>query len=462
MSTERTALLVEDDFASLEALERLVQAAGFTTRTSQTIAQARREIESEVPDFAVLDLDLPDGDGLELIEELLAGASTEIAVVTGHGSINSAVKAIHAGVADYFTKPLDAERFKSFLGSIDRTLSLRREVTRLRADLRRLGRFDGMVGSSKAMQQVYNLISRVARTNSTVLITGETGVGKDLVAQTIHGQSQRADEPFVAVNCGAIQESLIESELFGHEPGAFTGAKGSRKGVFEQARGGTLFLDEITEMSPELQVKLLRVLESRTIQRVGGERTIGVDVRLIAATNRKPDQAVKDGKLREDLFYRLQVFPIRVPSLRERPDDVELLATFFLGQMNEEAGESKRFDQDALDELSRRDWPGNVRELRNAVERAFILAGDRIGPEVVRDDAAAPRRGSAPAGSGSGIGVEVGMSIADAERALIVATLEALDGDKKRAAKQLGISLKTLYNRLNSYGMGRASTRARD
>jgi len=459
MSTERTALLVEDDVASLEALERLVQAAGFTTRTSQTIAQARREIETEVPDFAVLDLDLPDGDGLDLIEELSASASTEIAVVTGQGSINSAVGAIQAGVADYFTKPLDAERFKSFLGGIGRALSLRREVTRLRADLRRLGRFDRMVGSSTAMQEVYNLISRVARTKSTVLITGETGVGKDLVAQTIHGQSQRADEPFVAVNCGAIQESLIESELFGHEPGAFTGAKGSRKGVFEQARGGTLFLDEITEMSAELQVKLLRVLESRKIQRVGGERTIDVDVRLIAATNREPDEAVKDGKLREDLFYRLQVFPIRVPALRERPDDVELLATFFLGQMNEEAGEAKRFDQAALDELSRRDWPGNVRELRNAVERAFILAGDRIGAEVVRDENAPAQAGSAP--RGSGIGVEVGMSIAEAERALIVATLEALDGDKKQAAKQLGISLKTLYNRLNSYGMGRTSARAR-
>jgi DNA-binding NtrC family response regulator len=450
--TGRHALLIEDDVASLEAMERLVQSKGFSTSTAQTLEQARREVDVQVPDLAVLDLDLPDGSGMDLIEELHAGFDTEVVVVTGQGTIDSAVEAIHSGVIDFFTKPLDTERFERFLIGVERTLSLRREVSRLRADLRELGRFDRMVGSSPPMQDVYNLISRVARTESTVLVTGETGTGKDLVAQTIHALSRRADKPFVAVNCGAVQESLIESELFGHEPGAFTGANKRRKGLFEQARGGSLFLDEITEMSPDLQVKLLRVLENRTIRRVGGERTIAIDVRLIAATNRRPDEAVKAGKLREDLFYRLQVFPIRVPPLRDRPEDVDLLATYFLRDLNESGDAAKRLEPAALEDLRLHDWPGNVRELRNVIERAFILAGDRIGPEHVQIDPGRRRNRVA-----QGVGVDVGMSIADAEKLLILATLDELDGNKKKAADVLGISLKTLYNRLNAYGMGRAT-----
>jgi DNA-binding NtrC family response regulator len=450
---ERHALLIEDDVPSLEALERLVQSKGFTTCTAQTLEQARKEIDAQVPDLAILDLDLPDGSGMELFDELHTGFDTEVVVVTGQGTIDSAVEAIHSGVVDYFTKPLDIERFERFLTGLERTLSLRREVSRLRADLRELGRFDRMVGSSAPMQEVYNMISRVARTESTVLVTGETGTGKDLVAQTVHGLSRRADKPFVAVNCGAVQESLIESELFGHEPGAFTGANKRRKGLFEQARGGTLFLDEITEMPPDLQVKLLRVLENRTIRRLGGERTIAIDVRLIAATNRRPDEAVKAGKLREDLFYRLQVFPIRVPPLRDRPEDVDLLATYFLRELNESSEGSKRLDPAALEDLRTHDWPGNVRELRYVIERAYILAGERIGPEHVQIDPGRRRIRVA-----HGVGVDVGMSIADAEKLLILATLDELDGNKKKAADVLGISLKTLYNRLNAYGMGRTVT----
>ena len=450
------ALLVEDDESSLEALDRLVQHHGFTTSSVQTLEQARKEIDVQAPEFAVLDIDLPDGSGLELVEQLRGGFDTEIVVVTGYGSIESAVEALHNGVFDYMTKPLDIQRFERLLTGIKRTVALRKEVSQLRADLRRAGRFDRLVGSSTAMQEVYDLVMRVAGTSSTVLLTGETGTGKDMVAQTIHRMSRRSDEPFVAVNCGAIQPSLIESELFGHEPGSFTGASRMRKGVFEQANGGSLFLDEITEMPAELQVKLLRVLENRMIQRVGGEKTIPVDVRLIAATNRSPEAAVKDGKLREDLFYRLKVFPIRVPPLRERAGDVELLASYFLSELNDQANESKHFEPEALDRLRVHRWPGNVRELRNVVERAFILSAERITPEHVQVEPAS----EVVATSGSGFALEVGTSIAEAEKRLILATLERLDGNKKQAAETLGISLKTLYNRLNSYGLGRAKAGA--
>jgi DNA-binding NtrC family response regulator len=301
------------------------------------------------------------------------------------------------------------------------------------------------------MQEIYDLITRVSPTSSTVLLTGETGVGKDMVAQTIHRLSRRAEKPFVPVNCGAIQPTLIESELFGHEAGSFTGASRTRKGIFEQAQGGTLFLDEITEMQIDMQVKLLRVLETRQIKRVGGEKPIDVDVRLIAATNRSPESAVKDGKLREDLFYRLRVFPIRVPGLRERERDIELLATYFLTELNGDYEQPKRFLPAALDRMQSYDWPGNVRELRNVVERAAILAGERIGPEHVQIEGSADRRRS-----GSEIAVEVGSTIAEAEKQLILATLERLNENKKEAAATLGISLKTLYNRLNVYGIGRS------
>jgi DNA-binding NtrC family response regulator len=270
--------------------------------------------------------------------------------------------------------------------------------------------------------------------------------------------SRRSDERFVAVNCGAIQPTLIESELFGHEPGSFTGANRKRKGVFEQARGGTLFLDEVTEMPPDLQVKLLRVLETMKVKRVGGEKAVDVDVRLIAATNRSPQEAVEQGKLREDLFYRLQVFPIRVPPLREREGDVELLAGFFLSELNETVEEPKQFDAQALDELRAYDWPGNVRQLRNMVERAFILAADKISPDHVRLDPESTKKSHAKVDAPPSI--RVGMSIAEAEKHLIIATLEHLDGNKKKAAEMLGISLKTLYNRLNSYGLGRSRVRA--
>ncbi len=449
------ALLVEDDAASLAALEKLVQAHGFETVAVQTLGQATKEVERRAPHLAIVDLDLPDGNSAKLSEQLSSGFDTEVVIVTGHGTIDSAVEAIHRGVFDYLTKPLDTRRFERVLASVKRTLALHAEVTTLRENLRRMGRFDRLVGSSRVMQHVYDLVSRVARTSSTVLLTGETGTGKDLIAETIHRMSRRAEEPFVAVNCGAIQPTLIESELFGHEAGSFTGATRTRRGVFERAHGGTLFLDEITEMPIDLQVKLLRVLETGTLKRVGGEKVIDVDVRVIAATNRPPERAVEQGDFREDLFYRLGVFPILVPPLRDREGDIELLATFFLSELNDNARDWKRFNAGALDVLRTHRWPGNVRELRNVVERAFILGGSKITADHVRVHAVDERP---PAGSD--LFVAIGTSIAEAEKRLIVATLDQHGGDKKEAADVLGISLKTLYNRLNSYGLGRNKVRA--
>jgi DNA-binding NtrC family response regulator len=365
------------------------------------------------------------------------------------------VRALKSGVTDYLTKPLDVQRFERAVSGIKRSLDLRSELHGLRADLRSQGRFENMVGSSPAMLELYELIARVAPTSSSVLITGETGTGKEMVAQCVHRLSGRARKPFVAVNCGAVQPGLIESELFGHESGSFTGAIRSRRGLFEQASGGTLFLDEVTETPVDLQVKLLRVLDTHCVQRVGGEKTIAVDVRVIAATNRFPEEAVGQGKLREDLYYRLQVFPIRVPPLRLRGQDVARLALAFIEELNQAAGTEKAFDPEALVKLRGYDWPGNVRQLRNVVERAFILAGDRIRAAHVRFG-----MGGSVLPRSARLSLEIGCSLEEAERRLIQATLEHVGGNKKLASRMLGISLKTLYNRLSSYGPGPRSLRA--
>jgi DNA-binding NtrC family response regulator len=310
-----------------------------------------------------------------------------------------------------------------------------------------------MVGSSELMQQVYDLILRVAPTDASVLIVGETGTGKELVAQTLHELSPRAKRPFVPINCGAVPSGLIESELFGHERGSFTGAERRRKGVFEQADGGTLLLDEITEMPIDLQVKLLRVLETGTVVRVGGDQVNRVDVRVLAATNREPEKAVAEGKLRQDLLYRLLVFPIALPPLRQRDDDVTLLSHHFVDALNRRAHATKRFSEAALERLRSHAWPGNVRELKHVIERGFILTtGDEIGADSIRIEGDA--RQTLRAEDGSRLVVEVGASIREVEKRLILTTLERLKGDKKQTADVLGISLKTLYNRLNAYRAG--------
>jgi DNA-binding NtrC family response regulator len=442
-----TALIVEDDADFRASVAALVSRRDFEVREAATLAEARRAIEEEAPDVVLLDLTLPDGDGLALLEEDPLTEHSEFVVMTGDGALETAVEAMRRGALDYLPKPLDRSRLETVLTNVSRTRGLKGEVSELRGELRSLGRFGPMVGRSKAMQEAYDLIAKVAPTESTVFVTGESGTGKELVAETVHRLSGRKDRPLLAVNCGAMSATLIESELFGHEKGSFTGADRRRRGFFEEADGGTLFLDEVTEMPIELQVKLLRVLETGAITRVGATSPTPVDVRIVTASNRDPEEAVGEGILREDLLYRLNVFPVHLPPLRERGDDVELLARYFLDGINEREGTSKRLSDDALRRLQDLEWPGNVRELKNVVERAAILADHVIGPDLLPEPDPARR----PASSAAMLEVRVGSSIADAERRLILATLEQLDGDKKRAAELLGISLKTLYNRLNVY-----------
>jgi len=449
------ALVVDDEADFRESVALLVQREGFAVEEADSLARARERLAASPADVVLVDLGLPDGDGLELVrDEEYAGAA--FVVITGNASVDSAVAALREGAADYLTKPVDRARLAAVLAHVARQRALRTEVSSLRGELRELGRFGALIGRSPAMQHVYDLIARVAPTQASVFVTGESGTGKELVAQTVHAMSKRRDGPFVAVNCGAISPTLIESELFGHERGSFTGADRRRRGYFEQAIGGTLLLDEITEMPIELQVKLLRVLETGCVTRVGSTETLPVDVRVVAASNRDPQKAVAEGILREDLLYRLCVFPIELPPLRERGEDVGMLAEHFLQAVNRKEGSAKCWDAAALAQLRAYQWPGNVRELRNAVERAAILADSALRPD---DLPAGPRPGRGPveaaaASPGAGpavLRVEVGEPIAEAERRLILATLEQLDGDKKRAAELLGISLKTLYNRLAVY-----------
>ena len=405
--------------------------------------------------MVLLDLQLPDGSGLDLLKALDDFPDSEVVITTGHGTIDSAIDAMRGGAIDYLTKPIDLQRLQKIVVKTRRALELRSEVASLRGELRRVGHFGGMIGASAAMQRVYDLISRVAKTSSTVMIVGETGTGKELVAETIHQLSHRAKEPFVPINCGAVSPGLIESELFGHERGSFTGADRRHKGIIERANGGTLFLDEITEMPVELQVKLLRILETGTVTRVGGDQVISASVRVLAATNRDPGQAVRDGRLREDLLYRINVFPIEMPPLRARKGDVTLIAQRFLDRLNQEGGTSKTFTPGALERLEQHHWPGNVRELKNAIERAYIIAGDRIDVDALPLQRLAPVATSSTAPSSDSLGV--GSSIAEVEQQLILATLEHCGGDKKRAAETLGISLKTLYNKLGTYGGAKKS-----
>ena len=364
------ALIVDDDVDALAGLGELVVREGFTTATAANLKQAREQMALQRPDVVLLDLILPDGDGMDLFQDVESRATTEVVLITGHASIETSIEALRLGAADYLIKPVNVKQIRAILSRVARPTDLKKEISVLRGELRSLGRFGRLLGTSPSIQKVYDQIERVAPTVATVLITGESGTGKELVAQTLHDLSRRRKCAFIPINCGAISPQLIESEVFGHEKGSFTGAVREHKGYFERANGGTLFLDEITEMPVELQVKLLRVLEEGTFMRIGSDREIEVDVRIIAATNRNPQDAVAEGKLREDLLYRLQVFPLHLPPLRERGGDVILIADEFLRDMNRVENTNKTFTTDAHEILTRWHWPGNVRELRNVVQRA--------------------------------------------------------------------------------------------
>src|SRR5580698_5946120 len=365
------ALIVDDDPDMVGWLQEVVRLEGFTSSSAQTLQAAREQLSRKRPDVVLTDLRLPDGEGIELARELPPADAPELIVVTGHASVDSAIAALRAGATDYLVKPAELDRVQAVLRHARKTAALRHE-------LRRLGRFGRLLGSAPAMELLYDQMARVAPTSATVLLLGESGTGKELAALTLHELSRRREAPFLPLNCGAVSPQLIESELFGHERGSFTGADRLHKGFFERAHGGTVFLDEVTEMPMELQVKLLRVLETGSFSRVGGVTPIVCDVRIIAASNREPERALADGKLREDLYHRLNVFPIRLPPLRQRGADIELLARHFLAELNRAESTAKVFSADSLSRLYQYGWPGNVRELRNHVQRAFIMADDIV------------------------------------------------------------------------------------
>ncbi|MDH5528373.1 MAG: sigma-54 dependent transcriptional regulator, partial [Nitrospirota bacterium] len=373
---------------------------------------------------------------------------TEVIVLTAQGTVESAVQAIKSGAFDYLEKPIDTQRLGILLDQALARRGYRQEVGRLRNNLKQMGRFGHLVGKSEIMEEMYGLIEQVADTTATVLVTGESGTGKEVVARTIHDMSARKDAPFVAVNCSAIMTTLWESEMFGFEKGAFTGAERKHAGYIEQAQGGTLFLDEIGEMSLETQAKFLRVLETHRLKRVGGAAEVEVDMRVVAATNRDLETAIAEGRFREDLFYRINVFTVHAPPLRERDDDVVLLTEVFLRRFAETYGKDVRHvSEDAARRLKAHDWPGNVRELRNVIERAVIVCtGQTIEPRHLP-----PQFAVSPVAAESGAGMPDGVTIGEMERMLIFKTLDEMGGNKTQAARKLGISLKTLHNKLSRY-----------
>src|SRR5499433_1354458 len=364
-ATAERVLIVEDDAAARVGLEQLVKSWGFVAESATDGEDALEKVTSFRPAIVISDLVMPRMDGLALLRALQQqGADVTTLLLTAQGTVETAVEAMKEGAYDYLTKPIDIQRLETM-----------REVKALRRQLRESGTFGSLIGNSAEMRKIYQIVEQASPTSASVLITGESGTGKELVAQTIHQLSPRATFPFIAINCAAIPETLLESEIFGHEKGAFTGAADRRQGCFELADRGTLFLDEIGEMTPATQVKLLRVLQERKFRRLGGRTEQSVDVRVIAATNIDPIEAVKAGKLREDLFYRLNVFAFRLPTLRERKDDLPLLVQAFINEFN---GRNQKniagVDQQAMRMLDHYAWPGNVRELRNVIERATILA----------------------------------------------------------------------------------------
>ena len=437
-------LIVDDDRESVESLAELDKADGFTVAKADCLRSARAHLVRQAPDVLLTDLQLPDGEGTSLVADLESPENTEVVVFTGHASMESAIRALRAGATDYLLKPVDIARLKAILDRVPRSQDLHAEIGELRDELRKLGRFGHILGNSPTMQQLYEQLARVSPTSATVLLIGESGTGKELCAQTIHEMSRRKRHPFLPVNCGAVSPQLIESELFGHEKGSFTGADRQHKGFFERANGGTIFLDEITEMPMDLQVKLLRVLETGTFMRVGTSTPIATDVRIIAATNRNPEKAVIDGRLREDLYHRLNVFPVNIPPLRERGTDIELLAQYFLDQHNREQATRKTFSRASIAKLYSHTWPGNVRELKNYVQRAFILSDQVIEPDMATSNFVEPDNAEV-------LTVRIGTPLEEIERRVTFATLNSCGNVKRRAAEILGISLKTLYNRLEAY-----------
>ncbi|MEO5766710.1 MAG: sigma-54 dependent transcriptional regulator [Polyangia bacterium] len=447
MAGEKGSILVVDDEANARtALAELLRDEGFRVETAADGFKALGRIEELAPDLILTDLKMPGMGGLELLEKV-RGQDPDIVVLvmTAFGAVETAVDAMKKGAADYLTKPLNTtELFLVVEREMERR-RLRRETGNLRARLAERYSFDNIIGNAPVMQVIFKTVAQVASAKASVLVTGESGTGKELIAAAIHQRSPRAKGPFVKLHCAALAESLLESELFGHERGAFTGAVGRREGRFEQAHGGTLFLDEIGEISPAVQVKLLRFLQEHEFERVGGNETVRVDVRVVTATNRDLKEEVARGRFREDLYYRLNVINIAMPSLRDRPSDVPLLASHFLRKYTAENSKTiAGFSDQALWLLGAYGWPGNVRELENVVERAVVLCN---GPQITAGELPPQMT---PAVLPGGIRIP-GSTLEEIERHVILKTLESTGGSSNKAAELLGISVRKIQYKLHEY-----------
>jgi two-component system nitrogen regulation response regulator NtrX len=463
-----TVLVVDDEKNIRRTLRMVLEGEGFAVEEAETAEQALSTIAEGPVDLVILDLRLPQMSGVEALEHIRArpeSAQLPVLMISGHASVAEAVQAVQAGATDFFEKPLDRDRVLVRVKNALKTTELEREVTRLRADAER--RYE-MIGESTVMRQLYSDIEKVAPTKGRVLITGESGTGKELIARAVHRLSPRRANAFIKVNCAAIPAELIESELFGYERGAFTGAQGRRKGMFELADGGTLFLDEIGDMSLNAQAKVLRALQSGEINRVGSEKPVAVDVRVLAATNRDLERAVAEGQFREDLYFRLNVVPLRTPTLREHREDIPKLAAAFLRDFCEENGiREKPVDAEVWARLEQRPWPGNVRELRNVVERMAILSGDRITvADLPAEGRTIPSPAGAPSASAPAEPIEEDgrrLTLREyrdrAERRYILQTLDACDWNISKGAALLGVERTNLHKKMRALGLRREGPR---
>ncbi len=452
MADRLRVLIIEDKKSMAEMLARTFEAEGYSALTSGTGEDGLQKFLHDGADLVLTDLKLPGMNGLELLRALKGKRPlTPVIMMTAFGSIETAVEAVKAGAYDFLTKPFDTSHMLALVEKALESGRLAAENLVLREEFAQELSFPMIIGRSKALTDAMDLLKKAAPTRATVLITGESGTGKELFAKALHHLSPRKDGPFVAVNCAAIPKDLLESELFGHEKGSFTGAEARRLGKFELADKGTLFLDEVGEMALSLQAKLLRALQGEMIERVGGAEPFSVDVRVVAASNRDVERAVRDGNFREDLFYRLNVFPVRIPPLRDRRDDIRILAEYFIEKYAAELMKGRlTISADALNLLSEMEWKGNVRELANCIERAVIIAdGGEIGPEHL-----GLVRKTAEEESSGGLQRTASMAAKAAEIEAIKSALSACGGNKSRACELLGVSYKTLLTKIKDYGIG--------
>ena len=446
-----TILIVDDDRPQREGLQRAL-ADRYEVLTADEAPKAYSILETQPVDVLLTDLKMPGDDGMKLLRRAGSLSTPPVSIMmTAYGSIDNAVEAMKAGAYHYITKPVNLDELELVIERALKSRHTEDEIANLREQVSQKYGLENIVGQSPAMLQVFDVVQQVAPTRATVLITGETGTGKELIAHALHNLSPRKNGPFVAVHAAALSSTLLESELFGHEKGAFTGAVERRIGRFESADGGTLFLDEVSEIDPAMQVKILRVLEERAFERVGGSKTINVDVRLVAATNKDLKKLVTEGKFRDDLFYRLSVVTVNLPSLRERREDIPLLIDAFIRQCSADNGKPVRtITQEAVNVLMAYDWPGNVRELRNSIEQMVVLSrGERLSLR----DVPAPIRTGADLTKIAVVRPGMTMTVEEAERQLIVQALKETDGNRTRAADRIGMSRRTLHRKLKRYGL---------